>query len=80
MLELLADGEVCDCGARGTGDGAGEGGVVAHLIKIISLTLRVVELGRHTEDMNSPNAPPSAKPITPDMMDFPTQDSIAPCI
>jgi len=33
-----------------------------------------------TEDMNRPNAPPSAKPITPDITVFPAHDSIVACI
>lgn len=32
------------------------------------------------EDMKRPKAPPSAKPMTPDMTDLPRQDSMAPCI
>ena len=33
-----------------------------------------------TDDINNPNAPPRANPITPDKIVLPTQDSIAPCI
>jgi hypothetical protein len=35
---------------------------------------------RRTELMKRPNAPPSAKPITPAMTVLPAQDSIAPDI
>ena len=36
--------------------------------------------GRLTDAMKSPNAPPSAKPITPETTVFPGQDSMSICI
>jgi hypothetical protein len=77
---LFAPGEVGERGSLG-----GECGVVGHLLSrarsdtfFCILTPRAS--GQHTLAMNKPKAPPSAKPIVPEMAVLTGQDSIAACI